>query len=193
MSEDLARRAQAFAREAHKGQLRRNSKLPYHTHPEAVAAIVAAAGLPEEAVAAAHLHDVLEDTPTPYSELAGLFGRRVADLVVEVTKPYKDKNRPKPERMVMAREHYAKASYLGKSIKLADVIHNVGSLHQLPVHDREFVDHFLSVCWALVPQLKGGDLKLWIRAMETLRKAQQGVAPSQAAREARSRDLCGND
>ncbi len=169
---DLAQRAKEFAQKAHNGQLRRCSKLPYHTHPQAVAAIVEAAGLPEEAVAAAHLHDVIEDTSTTYSELAAEFGRTVADLVLEVTKPYKDRTDPKPVRMMKAREHYAKASFLGKSIKLADVIHNVGSLHNLPATDHEFVNHFTSVCWELVPRLKGGHLKLYLKAIETLRKAQ---------------------
>ena len=85
----LVRAAHAFAAERHAGQLRKGDGKPFISHPVAVARILAAARLPEKVVAAALLHDVLEDTPTRPAELERRFGKEVASLVREVTEPPK--------------------------------------------------------------------------------------------------------
>jgi (p)ppGpp synthase/HD superfamily hydrolase len=63
-------RARAFARAAHAGQTRKYTGEPYVAHTDEVAAIVAAHGGTSEMIVAAHLHDVLEDTPTSFETLA---------------------------------------------------------------------------------------------------------------------------
>jgi len=74
-----------FARTAHSKQKRRSGD-PYFTHVAAVAEILARLRLDRDAVAAGLLHDVLEDTGTPFKVLEGRFGHSVAQLVEGVTK-----------------------------------------------------------------------------------------------------------
>ena len=84
---DYIRRAAKFAAYKHQGQTRKDGKTPYISHPVRVANILGReAGVNDhELIAASLLHDTLEDTHTTRDELAAAFGRRVADLVVELT------------------------------------------------------------------------------------------------------------
>ena len=79
------REAFDFAVTAHEGQKRKDGS-PYVTHTIAAAAIAAQMGLDDEALIAALLHDVLEDTDVTYDELAAKFGKEAADIVEGVTK-----------------------------------------------------------------------------------------------------------
>jgi len=78
-------KAYEFAEQCHKGQLRQSGE-PYITHPLAVAIILADMRLDHEGLMAALLHDVLEDTHINKKELAGHFGKTVAELVDGVSK-----------------------------------------------------------------------------------------------------------
>ena len=82
---DLIARAFSFAAEAHDGQYRRSGEDFIH-HPWAVAKICAELHLDEQTVAAALLHDVVEDTETELDELRARFGDQIANLVDGVTK-----------------------------------------------------------------------------------------------------------
>ena len=75
----IIERAFVFAAEKHKGQVRKGSNIPYIGHPIEVAMLVAKMGGDPEMIAAAALHDTLEDTDTTYEELVLEFGYRVAD------------------------------------------------------------------------------------------------------------------
>src|SRR3954469_4411629 len=77
---DTIEEAYEVARAAHSGQFRQSGE-PYITHPLAVAKILAEWHLDAQAMMAALLHDVIEDTPTTKSEIAKRFGKAVADLV----------------------------------------------------------------------------------------------------------------
>jgi (p)ppGpp synthase/HD superfamily hydrolase len=80
--------ANAFAKERHEGQTRRDGTTPYVTHPIRVAERLRNAGVTKaEILAAAVLHDVIEDTKTTADELVARFGPRVAALVEEVSRP----------------------------------------------------------------------------------------------------------
>lgn len=83
----LAAAAAEFAREAHRGQYRKYADEPYHLHTARVAEAVAGAGLDEAAVAAAWLHDVVEDCGVTLPELEARFGARVARLVDLASEP----------------------------------------------------------------------------------------------------------
>lgn len=72
-----------FAAEAHNGQLRKGTQLPYIIHPMEVAQILSYIHAPEEVIIAGILHDVLEDTAVTYQGLADQFGDEVAVLVSE--------------------------------------------------------------------------------------------------------------
>jgi len=129
----LVRRARVFAAQRHAGQRRKGDGKPFITHPVAVGRILARQGMPEHVVAAGLLHDVLEDTPTPSSEIARLFGRRVASLVEEVTEP--DKRHSWEYRKRAYLRHLKKASRGALSISCADKLHNTASL--LAAYHRE--------------------------------------------------------
>ncbi len=82
---DLIERAHAFAVLVHEGQIRK-SRAPYVEHAEEAAAILAELRLDTATVAAALLHDVLEETDTTIDELSEEFGEEIAGLVDGVTK-----------------------------------------------------------------------------------------------------------
>lgn len=77
----MIERAAEFAAKAHEGVMRKGSKVPYIYHPMEVALIVALLTTDEEVIAAAYLHDVLEDTDVTPEELEAAFGPRVRSLV----------------------------------------------------------------------------------------------------------------
>lgn len=77
----LLSRAIAFAAAMHDGQVRKGSELPYIVHPIEAAAICATITDDEETIAAAVLHDTVEDTPATIEDLERLFGHRVATIV----------------------------------------------------------------------------------------------------------------
>jgi (p)ppGpp synthase/HD superfamily hydrolase len=81
----LARSAVDFAEDRHAGQRRPSDDAPFVMHPLEVASLLHRSGYPDQVVAAAVLHDVLEDTDVEQSQLEELFGRRVSDLVAAVS------------------------------------------------------------------------------------------------------------
>ena len=82
---DVVRRAYLCAERAHSGQVRRTGE-PYVTHPLAVADILADMHMDHQSLAAAMLHDVIEDTSVDKSALTDEFGATVAELVDGVSK-----------------------------------------------------------------------------------------------------------
>jgi guanosine-3',5'-bis(diphosphate) 3'-pyrophosphohydrolase len=82
----LAREAYEFAREAHEGQERKGDGSPYIDHPTELARLLHAEGEDDqELLAAAFLHDVVEDTDTTLEEIEEAFGSGVHDLVEAMT------------------------------------------------------------------------------------------------------------
>ncbi len=125
-------KAVAFAAERHAGQRRKGEAAePYINHLAEVAHLVAEAtgGRDASLVAAAFLHDALEDTQTTYDELSVNFGEDVAALVQEVTD---DKSLPKEERKRLQIEHAPTRSNRAKLIKLADKISNLRAIAASP-------------------------------------------------------------
>jgi (p)ppGpp synthase/HD superfamily hydrolase len=118
----LVVKALAFATKAHAGVSRKWTGEPYVKHPERVAAKIAALGLGPEMIAAAYLHDVVEDTEVTSETLVSEFGPVVAGLVAEVTKPVVPGNRA--ARKAAYRAHLAASSTEGATIKLADMLDN---------------------------------------------------------------------
>src|SRR3982750_477962 len=76
----LVERAFEFSETAHRGQFRKSGE-PYITHPLAVASILSQWRIDAEGLAAALLHDVMEDTSVTRSQLESKFGRPVAEMV----------------------------------------------------------------------------------------------------------------
>ena len=82
---EMIQKAYELANNAHNGVCRRSGE-PYICHPLAVARLVLDLGMDSESIAAALLHDVVEDTPTTLDDLKAAFGEEVALLVDGVTK-----------------------------------------------------------------------------------------------------------
>ena len=129
----FVRNAYELAAEAHMKQ-RRASGEPYIIHPLGVAMILAKLQLDELTLAAAFLHDVVEDTDIKLEKVAEMFGQKVADLVDGVTKLIKIEYISKEEQQV---ENYRKM-FLAMAkdirvvlIKLADRLHNMRTISAL--------------------------------------------------------------
>jgi guanosine-3',5'-bis(diphosphate) 3'-pyrophosphohydrolase len=125
-------RALEFAARKHRDQRRKGEgAAPYINHAIAVAAVVAGTGSVDNPVtlAAAVLHDTVEDTETTLEELEREFGVEVRDVVEEVTD---DKELAKAERKRLQIEHTPSASRRAKELKLADKICNIRDLVHAP-------------------------------------------------------------
>ena len=138
----LVNKARSFAAMAHAGVNRKWSGEPYVEHCERVAARLSALGFRPDVIAAALLHDVVEDTHIKPAVLAIEFGPKVVALVLAVTKP----NIPKvpgnrASRKAAFRKQLAGSSYEGASIKLADMIDNSSNVAD---HDPAFAAGYLA-------------------------------------------------
>lgn len=154
----LEQRALEFATNAHSGQTRKYDGRPYIYHPIAVAEILRGFPHTEEMIAAALLHDTVEDTPVTIDDIRAEFGDQVADLVgwlTDVSKP-SDGNRKIRKRKDL--EHTAKAPPEAKTIKLADLVDNTGSIAR---HDPGFWKVYREEKKALLEVLKEGNPMLW--------------------------------
>ena len=129
---ELIHRAVQIAAKAHRHQIRKGSgDIPYISHPTMVALLLQRAGIDDETtLAAAILHDVVEDTEMPLTEIAQLFGEEVAALVDCVTETKKDAQGQELPWAVRKDEKYRKllsAPLQAKAIALADKLHNLHS------------------------------------------------------------------
>lgn len=121
--------ALAFAADKHRTQRRKDaSASPYINHPIALSNILLNEGGVEDerVLVAALLHDTLENTETTAQELVRLFGKEIAELVLEVTD---DKALPKAERKRLQIKHAPHISRQAKLVKLADKICNLRGVH----------------------------------------------------------------
>lgn len=112
-----------FAVAAHDGQKRKGKEVSYIMHPLSVGLLLANSGAEEEIVIAGILHDTMEDTEVTYEEIEEKFGKKVADMVNDVTE--QDKSLPWVERKQAALEHVKDMSEASVLIKTADVLHNM--------------------------------------------------------------------
>lgn len=116
----LTEAALLFAAERHDGQLLPGDGVPFVRHPLEVASLLSDAGYGDEVVAAGVLHDVLENTHTPAGELEKRFGRRVAELVREVSED--DSIADRRERKAALREQVARGPLEAAAIFAADKV-----------------------------------------------------------------------
>jgi len=127
-------KAAAFARQAHDGQRRKYNARAYIQHPARVAGRVAVhPDATEVMVAAAFLHDVVEDTPHTLDEVVAEFGPEVGRLVADLTNPSKGVKAPRHERKQIDRTHLATVSREARIIKLLDRIDNLQELAYAPI------------------------------------------------------------
>src|SRR5438874_237915 len=135
----LVERAFAFSEHAHQGQFRRSGE-PYITHPLAVASILSQWRLDAQGLAAALLHDVMEDTSVTKSEIEHSFGKPVADMVDGVSKldqiEFQSREELQAEsfrKMLLAMAQDVRVIL----IKLADRLHNMRTLDAMTSGHRQ--------------------------------------------------------
>ena len=177
MKTDIAKfiEAASFAAKKHRDQRRKgNDAEPYINHPLEVASLLAnVGGIADcDVLAAAVLHDTIEDTETTAEEIRGKFGERVCGMVLEVTD---DKSLPKAERKQKQVEHAPHLSGGAKLVKLGDKISNVRDVLENPPDGwspercREYVEWGARV----VAGLRGANAELEKRFDELAEKARR--------------------
>jgi guanosine-3',5'-bis(diphosphate) 3'-pyrophosphohydrolase len=135
--------AYRFSEAAHHGQKRLSGE-PYITHPLAVAGALAEWHMDSQAVIAALLHDVMEDTAVTKNEIAERFGKSVADLVDGLSKldkiefqSYEEAQAENFRKMLMAMARDLRVVL----IKLADRLHNLQTMSAVRVEKRRRIAH----------------------------------------------------
>lgn len=164
----IVRLASLVAEAAHRGQVRKYTGEPYINHPREVADIVRSVAHTDEMIAAAWLHDVLEDTQLSADALRVLVGESVVSLVRQLTDVSKPSDGNRATRKAMDRAHLAAASPEAKTVKLADLISNTSSIVR---YDPEFAVTYLAEKRLLLPFLREGDATLWERANELAKRS----------------------
>lgn len=160
MSGKLLDKAIIFAAKAHAGQLRKYTGIPYITHPLEVMTIVATIKHNSDMLAAAVLHDVVEDTPVTMLAIYKTFGYRVHDLVWALTDQNNLGNRATRKTAECLR--WARQSPEAQTIKLADLISNTTSIVE---HDPGFAAVYLQEKQDLLQVLHLGSPELRERAV----------------------------
>jgi GTP diphosphokinase / guanosine-3',5'-bis(diphosphate) 3'-diphosphatase len=151
---DLAYKAMVFAMEAHKNQKRKYTGNPYTDHLAEVAGIVATIDNSNEVIAAAWLHDVIEDCGVNEKDLNILFGNTVS-FWVKLLSDTETGNRA--ERKRKSRERLSESPACVQNIKVADLISNTSSIVQ---HDHKFAKVYLEEKRLLLDVLKAADERL---------------------------------
>jgi GTP pyrophosphokinase len=144
----LVERAFAFSEHAHQGQFRKSGE-PYITHPLAVASILSQWRLDAQGIAAALLHDVMEDTKVTKAEIETSFGKPVADMVDGVSKldqiefqSREDAQAENFRKMLLAMAQDVRVIL----IKLADRLHNMRTLDAMaPTHRKRIARETLDI------------------------------------------------
>jgi GTP diphosphokinase / guanosine-3',5'-bis(diphosphate) 3'-diphosphatase len=148
-------KALVFASNAHRGQLRKDGKTPYINHPIQVMNLLVEEGIDDsELLCAALLHDVVEDTDTSTELIEKKFGKRVAELVAEVTD---DKFLSQVERKQKQLATASQLSYEARLIRLCDKICNVHDMLHAPPRYWETETRMNYVRWgmAVVDAIRG--------------------------------------
>ena len=163
-SMDVVQKAQVFAIAAHSAvkQVRKYTGEPYFVHPAEVARIVAGVpGSTPDMVAAAWLHDVVEDTGCTFTDIHMAFGIDIATLVQWLTDVSKPEDGNRAHRKALDRMHTAAAPAEAQTIKLADLISNSKSIME---HDPAFAKTYLEEKRLMLAVMTKGDRGLHAEA-----------------------------
>lgn len=158
-------RALTLAFKWHDGQKRKYTNEPYIVHCISVADIVKSVTDDEDLICAAYLHDTLEDTDLEQDVIEIELGKRVLDLVLQVSDISKPEDGNRATRKQKDLEHLAKADKDGQTIKLADLIHNTQSIVK---YDKNFAVRYLREKEKLLEVLTKGSRVLHKRACDLL-------------------------
>jgi (p)ppGpp synthase/HD superfamily hydrolase len=160
------------------GQLRKYTGDPYIVHPAEVASQVAAWGGTDEQIAAAWLHDVVEDTGVSIDTVRAEFGDAVADLVAWLTDVSQLSDGNRAVRKAIDRQHAAAAPAEAQLIKCADICSNTVSIAE---HDAKFAEVYLREICLLVDVLFRADASVVRHTRFVIRQAKAKLAADQPA------------
>ncbi|MBB2201058.1 HD domain-containing protein [Gluconacetobacter tumulisoli] len=160
---DLVSRAAAFATAAHAGvgQRRKYTNEPFIVHPRRVAELVASTGARDEVVAAAWLHDVVEDTNVTLAEIEAVFGAEIATLVDMVTDVIPPEEGARALCLGLNRDHLARASAEAQTISIASLMDNAELIAR---YEAEQAEYHLHEKLELLRVLGKGDAGLYMQA-----------------------------
>jgi (p)ppGpp synthase/HD superfamily hydrolase len=134
---DIVAKASEFAAAKHAKQRRKYTDQPYFNHLAAVVRLLESSGITDSTIlAAAYLHDTVEDTNTTMQEIVAEFGTDVAELVYWLTDAEKGN---RESRTLMSAWRLSRAPLQAKLIKFADIIDNCASIR---AHDPNFFKVF---------------------------------------------------
>jgi (p)ppGpp synthase/HD superfamily hydrolase len=175
MKHPIIKKAARFAAQAHRsiGQVRKYTGEPYIVHPANVAKLVSSVTDDVNMIAAAWLHDTVEDTGVPLDTIIAEFGDDIASLVDELTDVAKPEDGNRATRNTMNRQHTAQASPRAKTIKLADLCHNTESIVE---HDHSFAVVYLKEKELLLEVLTEGNELLFELAANSLIQGKLALA-----------------
>lgn len=174
---ELIQRAEVYATQAHQriDHRRKYSNRPYQEHLRSVADLVASVSDDPEMIAAAWLHDTVEDTPATLGQIEQTFGPDVAALVEQLTDVSRPADGNRAVRKGIDRKHLAGASARAKTVKLADLIDNCTDITR---HDPRFARVYLKEMAALLEVLQEGDQTLLKRARKVHARSLERLARS---------------
>ncbi len=150
--------ARNFAKKKHAGQLRKNGKSTTFLHlQDVVKNLKKMKVTDEDTICAGWLHDTIEDTDTDFDAIKGRFGKRVADIVVSVTK---DNRLPRKQRELKYARDLKASSVKAKLVKIADILANVNDAPNAGRNARWEKQQFVkkSKYWSYVSNVKPGRL-----------------------------------
>lgn len=171
---ELVAKASAFSVAAHcaVGQKRKYTGENYHHHPLAVVNTVRMVKHTEEMIAAAYLHDVVEDTQVELWVIEGVFGHTVASYVDYLTDSLTPADGNRAFRKAAYRDQLKEAPAAVQTVKLADLIDNTKSIVQ---HDKDFARVYLKEKQALLEVLTKGDATLYKMAWDQVEDGLKAV------------------
>jgi (p)ppGpp synthase/HD superfamily hydrolase len=159
---EIVEKAKEFAARAHMGQVRKYTGVPYIVHPIEVMEIVSTVEHDDAMLAAALLHDVVEDTDHTIDDIRGEFGDDIASLVSDLTDVSKPEDGNRQTRKDKDRAHSSAASARAQTVKLADLISNSVDIAK---HDPTFAKLYMQEKLKLLGVLTRGNHLLLTRAL----------------------------
>jgi guanosine-3',5'-bis(diphosphate) 3'-pyrophosphohydrolase len=184
----LIREALEMADRAHAGQTRNGSGgMAYIHHPVAVAELLSQHGFGDETVAAALLHDVVEDSDTSLDEISSRFGQQVAGLVGTLTED--ESIQPYRLRKDMHRRRVERAGGDAPAIYAADKLSNVRVLRRAYAQEGESAGEEFSASLDEKMEIWNDDLKMLRREAAELPFVDDFAAELAQLRQARSPSL----
>jgi (p)ppGpp synthase/HD superfamily hydrolase len=163
----------------HAGQVRKYTNRPYITHPARVAHAVAVSNVGSAVtVAAAYLHDTIEDCGVVYSDLYIQFGHDVADIVIDLTNTSKV-DIPKASRKERKAYDLRKIAMIPQSSKVIKMLDRIDNLGEYPLDNDEATKFlkqvYLDESYSLYQVVKDADEQLAYRLLTKINEVSEQI------------------